>query len=76
VVQVAGEPVAEVYHGVDVEVLGQPARFGEAGFEVEMVPLDGTSQFTGDEDRVAHLRARPEDGASGGHGAPQGNIEE
>ena len=41
-----------------------------------MVPLDGTSQFTGDEDRVAHLRARPEDGSSGGHGAQQGDIEE
>ena len=61
---------------MDVEVLGQPARFGQAGFEVEVVPLDGTAQFTGDKHRVADFGTRPKDGSSGGHRAQQGNVEE
>lgn len=74
--EVAGQSVAEVNHGVDGEVLGQPACLVQAGFEFEVFAFGRAAEFAGDEDGVAGPGAGSEDGAAAGDPAPEGYGEE
>ena len=56
--QVAGKAVADVEHGVHLEVLREPACFGQARLEFQVLAGQRAAQFARDEDGVAGLRRR------------------
>jgi hypothetical protein len=60
--QVTGEAIAEVDQGMDTSLAGQPRPFGKAGFEGEMMSVDGSAQFTTHQQGIAYLRHRPHPG--------------
>ena len=74
--QVARQPVADVQHGVQGEVLRQPARLGQARLEFEMLAGQRAAQFAGDEDRVARFRAGAQHALAARHPAEQRDRDE
>lgn len=61
--EIAGETVAEIDHGVHLEMFGQPPRLGEARLEIEMMPGQGTAELARNEQGVARLSAGTAHGA-------------
>ena len=74
--KVGGESVAEVHHGVEGKVRGEPAGLGEARGEVEMPSRERAAEPAGDVKRVAGASTGAEDAAGALDGAGEGDVEE
>lgn len=74
--EVGGESVAEVHHGTQQKVCGEPAGLGEAGNEVEMMAGERAAEPARDVDRVAGVSAGTENAAGALDGAGEGDIQE
>jgi len=64
VADITGETVAEVDHGMDGELFGEPMSLIEPGLEFEVMARDGSPEFSGDEESVARLGAGSTDGSA------------
>src|SRR5437016_8034216 len=53
--QIGTESVTQVHHGVDPKIFREPARFGEARNELEMVAAERSAKAACDEQLVARL---------------------
>jgi len=71
--EILGETVAEVHHGGGWAVGGEPLGFGEAGFEVEVMAVDGAAEAAGDGDDVGGLACGAEDEVRWGDCAEEGD---
>ena len=74
--EIGAESVAQIHHGVEFEVFGEPAGFGEAWDKIEMMARDGSAEATGDIKEIAGATAGAKDTAGAFDGAGQGDIDE
>src|SRR4051812_11347925 len=76
VTQIASEAVAQVDHGVNSEMFGEPAGLAEARSEIEMLSGDGAAEFARDKNGITWFCARARDLAVARNCADEGNGNE
>src|SRR5262245_33373763 len=74
--QGAGQTIAKVDHRVNVKMAGEPARFVQTRFEIQMFSGKRAAKLAGNENRVARFRARTKHTLVFGHGSEQGDRNE